>query len=61
MASSPEYSDNKIQVQGKGDNFLTGCATIGLSRRTLLHEINISSNLMELYIINAYLSLSPQE
>jgi hypothetical protein len=61
MANSPEYSDNEIQVQEKVDNFLTGWATTSFSRRTLLHEINISSNLMEVYNINAYLSPSPQE
>jgi hypothetical protein len=61
VASSPEYNDDKLLVPEKADNFLTGCATIGFSRRTMLHEINISSNLMEVYIINAYRSASPQE
>jgi hypothetical protein len=61
MESSPEYTDNKTQVREKSNNFLTGCVTIGFSRRTLLHEINISSNLMEVYIINAGLSPPPQE
>jgi hypothetical protein len=50
----PSYCD-------EANNFSTDFATIGFSWRTLLHEISISSNLMEVYIINDYLSPTPQE